>query len=56
MAAGIEALETQLSKFSNSSNRLGDFLVYLKEKRVFDGKADRFYLHEKWRGWKFKTK
>lgn len=54
IAAGIETLETELSKFSHRSNHFGEFLLYLEAKRAFDRKAEKFYNQEKWRGWKFR--
>ncbi len=51
---GLLQAERDMSKQSRKNNRRGRFLAYLAEKKLHDKWTSRFFLEEKWRGWKFR--
>ena len=53
-AVGVEAVETELSKFSHKTSNPVNYMHYLKAKADADALTGEFYCHKKWRGWKFR--
>ncbi len=54
LASGVLEAEQDLSKHFRKTNDHSEFLSYLTEKKMHDDETHKFYIEEKWRGWKFR--